>query len=100
MYIVLEDVAQTMSERELSEKQRSDLQSLMQGCRDVLKDLDTILDKYKDLGTSSQNLKVRSQRAWNKIRWDQDQITELRRHIVSNTAILDAFNASLTRSAS
>jgi peptidoglycan hydrolase CwlO-like protein len=96
---VLEDVAQTMSERELSEKQRSDLYSLMQGCRNVLKDLDTILDKYKDLGASSQNLKARSQRAWNKVRWDQDQITELRHRIVSNMAILDAFNTSLTRSA-
>lgn len=100
LYIVVEDVAQTISERELSEKQQSDLKSLTQGCHDVLTELDTMLNEYKNLGASPQSFRARSQRTWNKMRWDQDQITELRSRIVSNTSILDAFNASLTRSGS
>jgi peptidoglycan hydrolase CwlO-like protein len=89
-----------MSKRELNKKQESDLTAVTQGCHDVLTELDTMLDKYQSLGASPQSIRARSQKAWNKIRWDQGEITELRSRIILNTTILEALNASLTRSTS
>jgi chromosome segregation ATPase len=86
-----------MPQRRLSEKQTQDLSSLAQGCRNVLIELDTKLKKHENLGTNPQSLIARSQKAWHKIKWDQDEIRELRDRITSNTGLLNAFNASLSR---
>ena len=86
-----------MPGREISEKQTQDLSSLVQGCRDVLTELDAILNAYKSPATKSHGLSARSQRAWNKINWDQEKIREFRDRITSNTTLLNAFTTSLDR---
>lgn len=78
----------------LNQKQGQDLASLVQGCRDVLTELNTILKKHGILATSSRSFRIKSQRAWNKLRWDQDEVRELRRRITLNTSLLNTFNIS------
>lgn len=83
-----------MPGRKLSQKQAQDLASLVQRCRDVLTELDTILKKHGIIASKPQCFRAKSQRAWNKIRWDQDEIRELRRRITSNTSLLNTFTIS------
>lgn len=95
--LVLDDVAQTVPGRELSEREARTLSSLAQGCRDILTDMNTMLQKYEDLGKSSSGLRARTHKTWNKMRWDPDEMNELRSRLTSNTVSLDAFNSSLAR---
>ncbi|MCJ1263487.1 hypothetical protein MMC22_003357 [Lobaria immixta] len=93
--LVLDDVAQTAPGRELSEKEARTLSSLIQGCRDILADMDTMLQKYENLGTRSSSSGARTRKAWKKITWDLEEVNELRSRVISNTVSLDAFNSSL-----
>ena len=87
----------TTSESRLSKEKECDLLSLLEGCRGVLTQLEVKLTKYENLGGNPKSLSSKFQRAWNKMKWDQDEIRELRDRITSNTTLLNAFNISLTR---
>jgi len=71
--------------------------SLLEGCRGVLTQLEVKLTKYENLGGNPKSLSGKFQRVWNKMKWDQDKIRELRDRITLNTTLLNAFNISLTR---
>ena len=86
-----------MPGRELHEKEASTLSSLLHGCHEILADMNKILQKYEKLGRSSSNSVARTQNAWRKIRWDQEEVNELRSRVTSSTVSLDAFNSSLAR---
>ena len=87
-----------MPGRELSEKETGTLSSLMQGCHDILADMNKLLEKNENLGTTSSSSIARTQKAWKKIRWDVNEVNELRSRVTSSTVSLDAFNSSLARS--
>lgn len=97
LYLVLDDVAQTMPDRKLSEQQEQDLSALMEGCRDVLLELDAELTKYKVLDNKPLNPVARSRKAWKRMNWDQEKIKGFRDRITSNITLLTAYNTSLTR---
>jgi hypothetical protein len=96
---VLDDVADTVPKREISASQTENLKSIVQGCRDVVAELDTSLNRYKSLAPGSRGFRSRSRGVWDRIRWDQTEIADLRSRIISNTTLLDAFNTRLARSA-
>lgn len=54
------------------------------GCRDVLTDLETLIVKYRGLGTKTQ-------RVWDRMGWHTEDIAELRLRLISNTGLLSAF---------
>lgn len=78
LYIVLDDVAQTFESCELTPTQQSNLQSLISGCRTVLTTLDETLKKHGVLSVKASGLKLKSKKAWERLRWDQAEIVELR----------------------
>lgn len=88
-----------MPGRELREKEALTLSSLTHGCYEILADMNKILQKYERLDKPSSSSVARTQKAWRKIRWDQDEVNELRSRVTSSTVSLDAFNSSLARSA-
>jgi hypothetical protein len=60
------------------------------------------LEKYEELGSDPKDgdpksfrLKVR--RGWKRLRWEPEDIKELRVRIISNISLLDVFNGQLTR---
>ncbi len=96
LYLVLDDVAQNVSGRQLSDKQTADLSSLIKGTSKVLDEIAVLLEKYRSLGKDPLTIGSKAEKAWKTIRWDHDAIKDLRSRIISNTTILDAFNSSLT----
>ena len=71
----------------LGERER--LREILQGCTNVLKDLDKLLIKYRSLG-SPQGSSTSSQ-ALHRVKWGQENIAELRARLISNTTLLNTF---------
>jgi hypothetical protein len=97
LYIVLDDVARSSPVCDLNKQQRTDLAVLIQGCQDVLNTFDTILQKQGVLEGKCSGFRSKSKRAWERLKWDQGEISELRNRLVSKTTLLDAFNSSISR---
>lgn len=65
---------------------------IVNGCKTVLTDLDNLLQRYKDIGKKTRW-------TWDRLRWHQSGIQDMRARIISSTGLLNAFNLSLTSSA-
>ncbi|MCJ1463945.1 hypothetical protein MMC07_002555 [Pseudocyphellaria aurata] len=81
LHLVLKEVEETLSNSALSVPQQSRLESVGDGCRVVLQDLQFSLDKYNSLGTKSK-------RTWDRLGWGSRDIAELRSRLISNTVML------------
>src|SRR2546429_3955635 len=95
--IVLLDVEVVLSERELNREQRSALKDIIDGCRNVLDKLEKTLDKYGELKLNPKTVSKNMKRVWKRLRWEPEDIKELRDRISSNITLLNAFNARLNR---
>jgi hypothetical protein len=89
---LVDDVRLTVRERHLTEGQTEHILSLGQACLNCLLDLDTLLQKHQSLGNKAK-------RTFDRLKWDKDEVSQLRQTLISNVSLLNAFNASLTRSA-
>ena len=95
--MVLDDVVRSFGSYDLTTKQEADLQTLIFGCQDVLRILDSILQRYGILDCKAKGLRAKTKKAWERMKWDQGEIVELRARLTSHTALLDAFNGSVSR---
>lgn len=84
LHLVLKEVEETYSDETLPDAQQSHLQTIGDGCRAVLEDLQTILDKYNSLGSKTK-------RTWDRLGWGSRDIVELRSRLISNTVLLTTF---------
>ena len=104
LYLVLdfvsEAVAPNSSGLELSNEQKANLSTLIKGTEDLLKEIASKIDKYESLGERPLTIGNKAQKAWKKIRWDQDAIEGYRSRIISNTNLLNTFISGLTSKAS
>jgi len=78
-----------LTAKNLTSEEQERLREILQGCSNVLKDLDNLLTKYKRLGSPEGS----SLRALDRARWGQEDIVELRARLISNTTLLNTFVA-------
>ncbi|KFY32155.1 hypothetical protein V493_00461 [Pseudogymnoascus sp. VKM F-4281 (FW-2241)] len=95
--IVLQDAVVALQNRELDTKQRRDLEDIDKGCRNVLDELQRILNKNIELSPESGVVGKRIKRVWKRLYWKQEDIDQLRSRVITNISLLDAFNGRLTR---
>lgn len=95
--VVLEDVEESITQRDLSEEETKKLHTIVKGCQDVLGELDALIKKFPALGSDSRRWKDKPVQALQKLRWDQAEVAELRSRIRSNVVTLDALNGSISR---
>lgn len=100
LFLLLEDIAQNTSERQLDDKTTADLLELIKGISGVLEEITVVLEKYESLGKHPSTIGSKAEKAWRSLRWDQNAINDFRFRIISSTAVLDAFNSNLTGLAS
>jgi hypothetical protein len=93
---VVRDVEDVLPNRELTDRQKTTLHDILEGCRNVLIALDRVLDKYYGLDTSPKGFGNKSRRVWNRLKFEPDDIRDLRSRISSNIELLNAFNTNLT----
>jgi len=84
------------SDKSLDANQKKDLDEIDQGCQNVLAELQAILDKNSELGSSTGTFGKRLTRAWKRVKWDQEEINGLRNQLSWNINLLNAFNGRLT----
>ncbi|KAA8573430.1 hypothetical protein EYC84_005016 [Monilinia fructicola] len=89
--LFLECAENELSVPDLNAKQKNELKEIIDGCRDVLKDLQQMLSKYGKLGSDPRGLGEKMKILWKRVRWDQKDINELRSRITTNVAFLDLF---------
>jgi hypothetical protein len=99
---MLEDVKVVLSQRDLTGKQKKELVDIFVGCYSVLSTLNKILDKYQEVGSDPKgcdpkNFGFKVRRGLERLRWEPEDIKELRSRITSNISFLNAFNGQLTK---
>jgi hypothetical protein len=94
---VLRDADDILSERELSNQQEIEFRDIAGRCRDVLSTLEETLKKYHELDSYPKGLGKKARRVWKRLKWEPDDIRDLRSRIVANITLLNAFNRRLDR---
>jgi hypothetical protein len=95
--IVLQDVEVLLSEPDLNTQQKTELRDIANGCQNVLNRLGKILDKYGELGSDPSSVGKKAKRVWKRLRWEPEDIRELRSRIVANVTLLNTFQGRLAR---
>ena len=73
------------------------MHGIADGCRNVLDELEKLLDKYRELDSCPESVGKRVKKVWKRLKWEPEDIQELRNRISSNITLLNAFNGRLTR---
>jgi len=89
LHIVLDSIKTIVLDKGLDLSRTDDLNRVSRGCTTVLTELEALIAKYKTLGTK--------RKAWDRLRWGQEDIDLLRRRLTSNVSLLTAFNSSLVQ---
>lgn len=63
----------------------------------MLTALEKVLEKYRDLDTNPKSIRDKSRRVWKRLKWEPDDIRDLRLRIVSSIGLLNAFNGTIAR---
>lgn len=95
--IVTQDADVILSEHEPDEQQKTDLQDIASSCHNVLIDLEKILNKYHELQNHGGNFDKRVKRVWKRLKWEPDDIRELRDRLTSNVILLNTFIGQISR---
>ncbi len=86
-----------MSSGQLSSQQTAQLSTLVKGCQKVLEDLDAKVQKYDGLDTHASGPGAKTGKVWKKLKWDQNEVGELRSRLTSNITSLEVFYSGITR---
>ena len=85
LHIIFEEHKGKFRDTNLCSEDKERLRQVLQGCSNVLKDLDKLMSQYKRLGTP--------QGSWvmNILKWDPGNVATLRARLTSNTSMLNTF---------
>lgn len=85
LHAVLKQIEEAITRRVVSPSEQERLATVVKGCSDVLRDLQTLVEKYNGPGGGSQ-------RSWkNRLKWGFENIDPIRNRLISNTVLLTAF---------
>jgi hypothetical protein len=87
---VVRDVEVNISD-DLSSQQESVLSKIAESCRNVLTDIENMVNQYCEINTGGRK------RIWKRLTWVPDDIRDLQARVGSNISILNAFNGGITR---
>ncbi len=80
-----------LKKQKLEPKREEELLERGQGCREVLTDLEALVNKYNSLSSKSK-------KTWDRLNWDQQGGRDIRARLTSNVTMLCAFYNSLIHS--
>ncbi|KFZ02648.1 hypothetical protein V500_00038 [Pseudogymnoascus sp. VKM F-4518 (FW-2643)] len=93
--IVLQDVEDRLSGPDLDDQQEKELRDITNSCGDVLSELKKTLDKYSELKSGYAGAGTRAKRIWKRLKWEPDDIQELRSRIIVNVTLWNAFQGKI-----
>jgi Cdc6-like AAA superfamily ATPase len=93
---VVQDVEIDLSSTVLGNKQRAELQEIIDGCRNVLMGIEKAVNSYMVLKHDQGMERNVVKRVWKQLKWEPDDINSLRSRLNSNIVLLSAFNGHIT----
>ncbi|KAK7952992.1 hypothetical protein PG988_013686 [Apiospora saccharicola] len=81
---------------DMSVSQIADLAEILEGCRQVLETITAKLNQYCEFSTGGQSHARSAKRAWKRLKWEPDDIRDLRSQITSNIALLNSYVQKIT----
>ena len=88
LHIIIEEATRHFDESTtLSTKKQEGGKEVLEGCQNVLKDLDTLIEKYKALAPTNAN----TSQVFRRIKLGTEDIVTLRARLTSNTILLNSF---------
>ncbi len=95
--IVLEDTEIVLSTCETDEKQKVKLQTIATSCHEVLLDLEKTIGKYSESEHSGGNIGKKLRRVWKRLKWEPEDIKELRDRLTLNVTLLSGYIGQISR---
>ena len=83
LHIIIEEAARHFET--LSNKKQQGGKEVLEGCQNVLKDLDALIEKYNALASADRSL------VFKRIKLGTEDIVTLRARLTSNTTLLNSF---------
>ncbi|KAJ5347715.1 uncharacterized protein N7506_000968 [Penicillium brevicompactum] len=90
--IVIRDLEVDQHNTHLNAKQKQELQDIASSCRTLFNEIDTLLSRYCEIDAARP-----IKRTWKRLRWEPEDVHDLRNRLSSNISILNAFNGRITR---
>ncbi|OAA61406.1 ankyrin repeat-containing domain protein [Cordyceps fumosorosea ARSEF 2679] len=97
--IVLQDIEVSGSDCGLTEADLQDLRQIAGGCHDVLDELSELVEKNLALEEKPTGSKDIAKRAWARVNWSPELAHSMQGRIGASLALLNAFQARITRTA-
>jgi hypothetical protein len=91
LHVVLRETDELIAEESARDAEAATrLNQISMGCKEVLDDLQGLLDKYNSLGTQAQ-------RTWDRMEFGMEDIATIRSRLIAQAGMLTAFNSAVTR---
>ena len=87
LHIIIEEATRHFESTTLSNKKQQRGKEVLEGCQNVLKDLDTLIEKYNALAPTNAN----TSQVFRRIKLGTEDIVTLRARLTSNTILLNGF---------
>ncbi|KAJ6438813.1 ankyrin [Purpureocillium lavendulum] len=94
--IAIQDFDIALVQWQLSDENRENVRSILAGSRDVLTELEEIVEKNQGIAGSGGTMGDRLRRTRHKAHWRPDDISTLRERISANIAVLNTFLGRLS----
>ena len=92
LHIIIEEATQHFDESTtLSTKKQQRGKKVLEGCQNVLKDLDALIDTYNALAPANANANANASQVFRRIKLGTEDIVTLRARLTSNTTLLNSF---------
>ncbi|RMJ22219.1 hypothetical protein PHISP_06910 [Aspergillus sp. HF37] len=90
--ILVQDVEVDISNTNLSSQQDIELQKIAESCHNVLTEIEKTISQYWELNTSHG-----MKRVWKRLKWEPNDVRDLRNRVCINISILNAFSGRITQ---
>jgi hypothetical protein len=95
---VVRDIKSVQSQQEIPDWLKKALVPVLEECHNILIALDKVVEENYCLNPSTAHgFRDKSRRIWKRLKWEPDDIRELRSRVTLNVGLLNAFNGSLIR---
>ena len=85
LHIIINEAARHFGSTTLSNQKQQDGKEVLEGCQNVLKDLDALIEKYNALASADRS------QVFRRIKLGTEDIVTLRARLTSNTILLNSF---------
>ncbi|KAJ4011045.1 hypothetical protein NW766_007677 [Fusarium irregulare] len=90
--IVIQDAHANIDQ--LTEHQAANFTQILATCKNLLNELENVMDKWCIISKPRKGKEI--QRLWKRLRWEPEEIIDLRAQITSNIVLLNAYNDHAT----